>query len=245
MDFIRGIKYNIQGLALALKTPRLLVLGLIRFFVMVAITIFSVGLALTYRQELLSLIWSRPDSPWLVWLWVIVGWLVALLLIGIAVILSYLLSQILFSVLIMDRMSRITEKLISGTEKSPPNISLFQQFFFLIKQEIPRAVIPLLIALTFMLFGWMTPFGPVIAVLASGAAIIFLAWDATDLTPARRQMSFSDRFRFLRKTLLFHLGFGLLFLVPLINILFLSFAPVGATLYYVKHHDRIPGQRNR
>jgi len=237
MDFIRGIKYNIEGLALSLKTPRLLVLGLLRFFVVVAITIFSAGLALTYRQELLGLIWTRPDSHWLVWLWVVVGWLVALLLMGIAVILSYLLSQILFSVLIMDRMSRITEKLITGTEKSPSNISLFQQFFFLIKQEIPRAVIPIVIALTFMLLGWMTPFGPVITVLASGAAIIFLAWDATDLTPARRQTSFPDRFRFLRKTLLFHLGFGLLFLVPLINILFLSFAPVGATLYYVKHHN--------
>jgi CysZ protein len=237
MDFIRGIKYNLQGLALAFKTPRLLFLGLLRFAVVLLIVIFSAGLVLNYHQDLLNLIWSRPESAWLIWLWVAVGWLVALLLMGLTVILSYLLSQILFSVLIMDRMSRITEKLVTGTEKSPEGVSLFQQFFFLIKQEIPRAIIPIVITLVFMLLGWLTPFGPVTTLLASGAAIVFLAWDATDLTPARRLRPFSERFRFLMKTLPFHLGFGLLFLVPLINILFLSFSPVGATLYYIKHHN--------
>jgi len=237
MDFIRGIKYNLQGLALAFKTPKLLFLGLLRFAVVLLIVIFSAGLVLTYHQQLLNLVWPRPESSWLIWIWFVVDWLVAFLLMGLTVILSYLLSQILFSVLIMDRMSRITEKIVTGTEKSPEGVSLFQQFFFLIKQEIPRAVIPIVIALILMLLGWLTPIGPVITLLASGAAIIFLAWDATDLTPARRLRPLSERFRFLFKTLLFHLGFGLLFLVPLINILFLSFSPVGATLYYIKHHD--------
>ena len=237
MDFIRGIKYNLQGVALAFKTPKLLFLGLLRFAVVLLIVIFSAGLVLTYHQQLLNLIWPRPESGWLIWIWVVVDWLVAFLLMGLTVILSYLLSQILFSVLIMDRMSRITEKLVTGTEKSPEGVSLFQQFFFLIKQEIPRAVIPIVITLILMLLGWLTPVGPVITLLASAAAIIFLAWDATDLTPARRLRPLSERFRFLFKTLPFHLGFGLLFLVPLINILFLSFSPVGATLYYLKHHD--------
>jgi CysZ protein len=237
MDFIRGIKYNLQGFALALKTPRLLLLGLLRFVVMVLITILSAGLILVYHQELINLIWTKPDSAWLVWLWVVVDWLVTVLLIGITVVFAYLLSQILFSVLIMDLMSRITEKLVTGAAQAPESASLFQQFFFLVKQEIPRAVIPILITLVFMLFGWLTPLGPVISLLATGAVIVFLAWDATDLTPARRLRPFSERFRFLMKTLLFHLGFGLLFLVPLVNIIFLSFAPVGATLYYVKHHN--------
>jgi len=237
MDFIRGIKYNLQGFALALKTPRLLLLGLLRFVVMVLITILSAGLILAYHQELINLIWTRPDTAWLVWLWVVVDWLVTVLLIGITVVLAYLLSQILFSVLIMDLMSRITEKLVTGAARAPEGASLFQQFFFLVKQEIPRAVIPILITLVFMLIGWLTPLGPVISLLASAAVIVFLAWDATDLTPARRLRPFSERFRFLIKTLPFHLGFGLLFLVPLVNILFLSFAPVGATLYYLKRHS--------
>jgi uncharacterized protein involved in cysteine biosynthesis len=35
----------------------------------------------------------------------------------------------------------------------------------------------------------------------------------------------------------FHLGFGILFLIPFLNMVFLSFAPVGATLYYLDNQD--------
>ncbi len=76
--------------------------------------------------------------------------------------------------------------------------------------------------------------GPLLAILSSCIAAVFLAWDNTDLVPARRLVSFKDRFSFLKKNLLFHLGFGLLFLIPVANILFLSFAPVGATIYHLE-----------
>jgi CysZ protein len=85
-----------------------------------------------------------------------------------------------------------------------------------------------------MLLGMLTPLGPVLAILSSGIVIIFLAWDNTDLVPARRFLSLRERFGLLLKSLLFHLGFGLPFLVPVLNILLLSFAPVGGTLYYLE-----------
>ena len=90
-----------------------------------------------------------------------------------------------------------------------------------------------LLTLVIMAIGWLTPLGPIMAVVSSAIAAAFLAWDNTDLIPARQLLPFGRRFRFLLKTLPFHLGFGLLFLVPFANILFLSFAPVGATLYYL------------
>jgi len=71
-------------------------------------------------------------------------------------------------------------------------------------------------------------------VISSVAASVFLAWDNTDLTPARRMIPFKARLSFLKQNLGFHIGFGLLFLIPGLNILFLSFAPVGATLYYLE-----------
>jgi CysZ protein len=61
--------------------------------------------------------------------------------------------------------------------------------------------------------------------------------DNTDLTPARQLVPFRERFRSLRRSLLFHLGFGLLFMIPVLNILFLSFAPVGATLYHIDQEN--------
>jgi CysZ protein len=233
MDILSGIKYNLQGLALSLKNPRLLLLGLLRFAVVIIITIASASIILVYHQEILNFMWGRPESRWVLWLWYLLSWLLSAVLVGLSAVLSYLVSQILFSVFIMDLMSRITEKSLTGMIRAPQNKTLWLQFLFLVKQEIPRATIPVLLTLLLMISGWLTPLGPVITILSSVTAVIFLAWDNTDLVPARRQVPFGERFRILRRNLPFHLGFGLLFLIPILNILFLAFAPVGATLYYI------------
>jgi CysZ protein len=238
MNFFKGIVYNLRGVKLSLKTPRLLILGLTRLVVVVFITILSASLILLYHQQILNLIWSKPESQLILWLWHLVSWLLSFLLVGVSAILSYLISQILFSVVIMDTMSRITERLVSGQEQELRKMPFVRQFFYLIRQEIPRATIPVLLTLLIMILGWLTPLGPVVAIISSAVAAIFLSWDNTDLLPARRLDPFGKRFNFLLKNLPFHLGFGLLFLIPVVNILFLSFAPVGATLYYVNKENK-------
>jgi len=213
-------------------------LGLVRFFMVIVFTVVSAGLVLYYHQEIMQMIWTKPESAWIVWLWHAVSWLLTFMLVGMTAIVSYLVSQILFSVFIMDAMSRITERLISDQIREPATMPLLKQFIHLVKQEIPRTTIPVLVTLLVIILGWATPLGPVLTVLSSAVAVIFLTWDNTDLVPARRLRPFSSRFGFLLKNLPFHLGFGLLFLIPGLNILFLSFAPVGATIYYIEHHDR-------
>ena len=233
MNLLSGIKYNLQGLSLGLKTPKLLLLGIIRFMVVVIITILSAGLILVYHQEILNLMWSKPESQWVIWMWYLLSWLLSAVLVGCAIVVSYLVSQFLFNVFIMDQMSRITEKTVTGRIREPNKIPWWQQFLYLIKQEIPRTTVPVLLSLVLIGLGWLTPLGPIVTILSSAVAVIFLAWDNTDLIPARRMAPFKERFRLLMNTLPFHLGFGILFLIPLLNILFLSFAPVGATLYYI------------
>ena len=233
MNLFSGIKYNLRGLGLGLKTPKLLMLGLIRFLMVILITIFVAGLILVYHQEILSIMWSKPESQWVTWLWYLLSWLLSAVLLGLSAVISFLVSQILFSVLIMDMMSRITEKKVTGHIQEESKIPWWQQFLFLVKQEIPRATVPVLLSLLLMIIGWLTPLGPIITILSSAVAVIFLAWDNTDLTPARQLVPFKARFQSLMRSLLFHLGFGLLFLIPVLNILFLSFAPVGATLYHI------------
>ena len=234
MGFLKGMGYNFRGLLLGLKTPRLLLWGLLRFVVVVLLTIVAAGLIFAYHLEILEMIWSKPTSQWILWLWHLVSWMLSLALFGLSSVLSYLISQIFFSVLIMDHMSRITERQTTGRVEEPENISMLRLFVYLIKQEIPRTTIPVLLVIVLMLLGWLTPLGPFIAILSSGIAAIFLAWDNTDLIPARRMNPFAARFRFLLGTLSFHLGFGILFLIPGLNLLLLSFAPVGATLYHVE-----------
>ena len=105
MGLIQGFKYNLAGLRLGLSTPKLLMMGLVRLGAMVAATVIGAALALAYHDELMAALWQRPENLWWVWLWYLAAWLLALVLIGLSVILGYLVSQVLFSVLIMDLMS--------------------------------------------------------------------------------------------------------------------------------------------
>ncbi|WP_457551862.1 EI24 domain-containing protein [Desulfobacula sp.] len=234
MKFYDGIKYNIKGVALSIKTPKLLMLGILRFFIVLLFTIVLSSLVLYWHDEILSFIWKMPESGAWVLLWKAVSWLLSVFLAGVAMVISYLIAQLFFCVFIMDAMSRITEEMISGKEVPIQQSSWLLFFIYLVKQEIPRAVIPVAISLIIMVLGLMTPVSPIIILISAVAATVFLAWDNTDLVPARRMEPFDKRIRFLRQHLMFHIGFGLLFLIPWLNILFLSFAPVGATLYYIE-----------
>jgi CysZ protein len=138
----------------------------------------------------------------------------------------------------MDYMSRVTERMMVGEEHEPEKVPMLRQLSYLVKQEIPRTILPVLVILLLMALGWLTPLGLVLATLSSGIVVIFLAWDNTDLVPARRLYPYKKRFKLLLDSLTFHLGFGLLFLIPVLNILFLSFAPVGATIYFIDKHDK-------
>lgn len=242
MGLIKGLTYNIRGLLLGLRTPRLLLLGLIRFCLIIAVTALAVSIILYFHNSLLSSIWPRPQSAWLIWLWYLVSWLMTIILMGLSAVIAYLISQILFSVVIMDKMSRITETIVTGKVSQASQMNVWQQFIHLIKQEIPRAILPIFFTLLLTVLGWLTPFGPLVTLVLTSAAVVFVAWDNTDLTPARRLHPFGTRFRFLLKTIPFHLGFGLLFLIPVANILFLAFAPVGATLYYTALKDETDQQ---
>jgi CysZ protein len=238
MGLLDGIRYNLKGFWLGLKTPKLLALGLLRFAAVLILTGLGIGMLLFYHQEIMNLLWAKPESRWILWLWHLLSWILAGVLIALAAIISYLVSQILFSALIMDYMSRITEQMLSGQAKGPAGIPVRQQFFFLIGQEIPRAVLPVLLSLILMALGWLTPLGPLLTIMGPAVVVIFIAWDNTDIIPARRREPFKKRLVYLLKNVPFHLGFGLLFLIPVLNLVLLSFAPVGATLY-VLQSDRL------
>ena len=238
MSLFSGIVYNFKGLWLGIRTPRLLLLGVLRFAVVAVITVGLSGLILARHAHILALLWQQPESPWIVWIWHLASWLLTLLLMGISAVAAYLLAQVMFAVLIMDWMSRITERVVTGNRPVSPDAPMLAQMGFLIRQELPRNVIPVLLTLIIMVLGWFTPLGPVTTFAGPLVAVVFLAWDNTDLIPARNLEPFGQRFKALARAPLFHLGFGLPFLIPVLNLLFLSFAPVGATLYHLERRKK-------
>ncbi|RLB21241.1 MAG: hypothetical protein DRG76_09425, partial [Deltaproteobacteria bacterium] len=132
MGFFQGIRYQFKGLFFSLKSPKLLLLGTVRFVAVLILTIISASLILVYHQQILNLIWTRPESHWVLWIWHVVSWLLSFLLVGASAILSYLLAQILFSVVIMDIMSRVTEKKVSGGVEEPRGLPFFTLFAYLV-----------------------------------------------------------------------------------------------------------------
>ena len=234
MSIIQGMSYNLRGFWMGIRSPKLLLLGLARFGIMLALTLALASSILYYHEDIMQLLWQQPEGRWMIWLWYVISWLVSILLAALAVLMAYILAQVLFCLLIMDWMSRHTEKLITGRVRNPDNASLMQQFLFLIKQEIPRTLMPLIISFGIMLLGLFTPLAPAVAIAASVTAVVCLAWDNTDLMPARQLISFRNRWRIFIRHFFFHLGFGLLFLIPFVNLLLVSFAPVGGTLFAIE-----------
>jgi CysZ protein len=225
-------------MTMCLRHPALLWLGLLRFVVILILTVLLSGMILLNHDAILSKIWALPESGVLVYLWHLVSWLLSLVLAAVSVVIAYLVAQVCFNVFIMDYMSRITEKIVLGKEISPVDASWLKTGVYLIVQEIPRAVIPMVITLAVMTAGFFTPLGPVILVVSAVTAGVFLAWDNTDLVPARQMRPFRERLRFLQQHLAFHIGFGILLIIPWLNILTLSFAPVGATLYHIDNLEK-------
>jgi len=239
MEIVQGLRYNLRGLRIGMTSGRLLFWGMVRFALVLLITIGLAGIVLAYQPELTELLWKKPTSIWTAWLWHVFSWLVSMLLIGFSTFFSFLVSQILFSAVIMDHMSKITEYHATGKVVLTRNTAFFTHLLHLIHQEVPRMILPLLLSFLLLVLGWITPLGPFVTLASSLISILFLSWDNTDLVPARRMVAFKERFRLLPATIPFHVGFGLPFLIPGINLLFLSFAPIGATLYFIDRNQSI------
>ena len=122
MGFFKGFSYNLKGLRFGLKHPRLMLLGLVRFAVILVVTGLCAAVVIAYYKDISAAVWAMPESAWLQWLWHLFSWIVALALFGASALVAFVLSQVLFSVLIMDLMSRRTEKLITGAEQAAPSM---------------------------------------------------------------------------------------------------------------------------
>ena len=59
MGFFKGLAYNWRGLQMGLRTPKLLLMGLLRFAAVTIVTVVCAGLILVY---LFSPLWRQPGA---------------------------------------------------------------------------------------------------------------------------------------------------------------------------------------
>ena len=137
MNLFSGLLYNFRGLWLGIRTPRLLLLGFLRFAVVAILTVAVSGLILAKHADILALLWQQPESPWIVWVWHLASWLLSLMLMGISAVAAYLLAQVLFAVFVMDLMSRITERMVTGKVTASPHMSILSRWDFWFARNCP------------------------------------------------------------------------------------------------------------
>jgi len=232
MGFFYGLWCHIEALKIFKQQKSLIFWALLRFIVLIVLFVILSTIAISYNKEVLQLFWIKPENYFLLILWYILLFLTSIVLMFVAGIISYIISQVLFGVLIADHMSILTERIITGNVTNP-QMNL-RHLIFLVKQEIPRTFIPLIITSAIMVFGWILPLGVVLVVASVLISCLFTAWDYTDLVPARALYSFKERFGIFKKEILGHLGFGLPFAIPFLNVVLFSIGPVSGTLFYLK-----------
>jgi CysZ protein len=234
MGFFYGLWCHIEALKIFRQKKSLIFWASLRFITLIVLFVILSAIAISNNREVLQLLWLKPQNYFLVILWYLLLFITSIILMFAAGIISYIISQILFGVLIADHMSILTESIVTG-KITNPQMSL-GHLIFLIKQEIPRTFIPLITTSAIMVFGWILPLGVVLVVASVLLSCLFTAWDYTDLVPARALYSFKERFGMFKKDILGHLGFGLPFAVPFLNVLLFSMGPVSGTLFYLRKH---------
>ncbi len=235
-----GFRCHWDAMALLKKERSLLLWGLSRFLLILGLTVVFTWLAVSYNHEIFGLIWQRPETGWARHLWTLLLWLFTLKLIILGTILAYIVSQGVFGALIADHMSQLTQRAL-GFETRPSSMGGLKHMVFIVKQEIPRVFVPVLPSVSVMILGWMIPFGFVPVILSGLVTSAFLAWDYTDLVPARELWTFSQRWAFFKKNLLGHIVLGLPFLIPFLNIFLLSLGPVSGTIFFLRTIGREQG----
>ena len=68
MGFFKGFAYNLKGLRFGLKNPALMLMGVVRFVVILLVTALCAVLVIAYYRDIAGVVWTLPESPWLVWL---------------------------------------------------------------------------------------------------------------------------------------------------------------------------------
>ena len=169
-------------------------------------------------------------------------------IIGILMILVLFIFQILISVYLANLLSGVfgeqlslyTEQHLTGSAAPSPEGNLLKIFVRSVVEELKGIAFFAAGFCVILLFSFLPLIGPIIiAILSPIWSALSLAFDFTAPTSERRGMHFREKRRLLFDNWLSALGFGLgvlpMSLIPILNFLFIPFAIVGGTRWYLQH----------
>ena len=220
--FFLGLSAHGAGIRFALQNKRYLAMALIPFCLTILIYTASLWSFARFDESLLNYFWtvdSSTSSGFIAVLYWLYTHVVKLLLYFLLFILFYFLFIIITNILASPFYDHIAES-INTLNKS--NEGLLKT----VLEELKKASFVIVIPLIFL-------FIPVIGgIISFILAAVLLAWDFIDFSLSKELPVFKDRFRFIRTHFFLMFGFGILLLVPIINIILYPFAIISASLLY-------------
>jgi len=173
----------------------------------------------------------------------LIAWLIELILLLFAVgvsFVAYLVVSLVATAPFAGTLSERTEKLATGQLVAPEGFGKIIRSAMRSTGHLLIAMsIWLMITVTLLLIQWVvSPLAPFIWGANLVVTGIFLAYDAWDLSLARRDAAFGEKWSMVKKHFAESLGFGvavaLLLCVPGFGLLIPALAAVGGTLMYVE-----------
>jgi CysZ protein len=231
--FSEGPKFHIQGIRFALKNPSFLALATLPFVVTLSLYVLGFYWFTGHTEDLLRLFWhvdpgeSSRYIGWLYWAYVhVVKWILYILVMAVMFYTFVVFSNVLGSP-VYDHISTKYERIYHRSSNRGETISPARGILAVMKEEVKKAVLMLVIPLLFFLI-------PVIgAFLSFVVAAIFIAWDFVDFSLSKDCPLLKDRIKALWRHKYHLIGFGCPLLIPFVGIVILPFAILGSTkLYY-------------
>ncbi len=175
---------------------------------------------LEYHSQLLKFFLFEPGQGWF---WVFVYYLAYLLFHLTALVVVLLLGVSITNIVAAPVYEQISEAIERDLYPGQLVSLSFWQSLRLIPEEIKKALLTLILSLALFLI-------PGLNLLAAFGSAFLLAWDFYDYPFARRGLALKERIRHARQDFFAILGLSLWFLIPLVQVVLVPLAVVGATM---------------
>lgn len=257
--FWSGLRYPWRGARFVyVEHPELARFWIPPIIVTLALLVAAGWIAIDWHADVADWLWSAPTgSGWLAaverFAHRLLGWLVALVMFVLAVVLVALGSSVIAAPF-NDALSEAVESTYLARQPQPFSVGrLVRDVVRTVGLELLKLCLYAAIMLPLFAVGLAAPVvGPVLqATVGFAVTALFFAVDYVDWPASRRELSAAQRIRWaffhLRAMLGLGTGVWLLLFVPLVNLLFMPAAVAGGTLLFLdlSGHRTAGGVSNR
>jgi len=225
--------YHLKGIKFAFKHVSFLFLSLLPFLITVALYVTLFFVLVHNADYLLDMIWKvKPDESskyvaWLYWVYMHVIKFTLYLLTFIIMLYTFTVAANLFASPLYDFISTRYERLFTQSSNKEPSLPFFERISRVLKEEIKKSLFVFI--LPFLVFFIIPVIGFVLSFILAAA---FIAWDYIDFSLSRYKPELKERLKTLWRFRYYFFGFGFPLLIPVLNIVFLPFSILGATILY-------------